>query len=422
MDCADLDKTNAYIQRSRGSPLEIYLTAHYHHDALLLTLPLIGRLKALTLSRSRHVLRLTKHFRSHAPLLEKLDIQAQGASVIPLESAIFGGNLSSLRELRLYAILTDLPWKNLTNLTASEFCQVPGDEISVTLLLDFFEHAPLLRKIELVDSLPDFSNAPPKRAVSLPRLRFLRIDAQQPHSVLLNHLHIPIRASVTLDFELDDDSAPLPHHFPTSLDNLNNIPHITSISLAFNSGMDMRLNGPSGGLHVFGAWANGGSTPLTLDSQILRCLNKFPISTAEMLVITVYDGSADPKPEGSGAYQALLPMNNLRTLILNYCIDPSFVFVLNPNRNTSNTVVCPNLEELILRARDLEGEPCIDELLEMVKERASRGAKLSTLVIICRRERIPPERVYRLRKYVEHVEHRLGDESPEWDAVPGEVN
>ena len=54
LDCTSLEKTNVYIQRSRNIPLEIHLEAHedtrYSNDALLLTLPHIGGLEALTLS------------------------------------------------------------------------------------------------------------------------------------------------------------------------------------------------------------------------------------------------------------------------------------------------------------------------------------------------------------------------------------
>ena len=420
LDCVDLDKTNVYIQRSRGSPLEICPTGCHHHDALLLTLPLTGRLKALTISGSHFILRLTKHFGSQAPLPEKLDIQVRSARPAPTKGSIFGGNLSSLRELRLYAVLTNLPWENLTNLTTFEFHQVPGVKISVTQLLDFFERAPLLRAIVLVDSLPGSSDAPYKRVVSLPHLRLLRINARQPHSILLNHLHIPIDTLVTLEFKLNHNSTPISHYFPTPLDNLNNISHITSIDLSFNSGVAMRLKGPSGGLRVLGTWINGGSPPPVLDLRLLRSLNEFPISTTETFAITLHDGSADPKTEESGTYQTLLLMSNLRILTLIDCID--LVFVLNPGRNTPNVVVCPKLEELILYVQEGREESCIDGLLEMVKERTSRGVELSTIVVVCRRELIPVEKAFGLRKYVEHVEYRLGDESPERDTVPGEVN
>lgn len=173
---------------------------------------------------------------------------------------------------------------------------------------------------------------------------------------------------------------------------------------------------------MLGTWINGGSPPPVLDLRLLRSLNEFPISTTETFAITLHDGSADPKTEESGTYQTLLLMSNLRILTLIDCIDLTFVFVLNPDRNTPNVVVCPKLEELILYVQEGREESCIDGLLEMVKGRTSRGVELSTIVVVCRRELIPVEKAFGLRKYVEHVEYSLGDESPERDTVPGEVN
>ena len=202
LDCMDLDKTYTYIQRSRGSPLEISFTLperRKSHAAFYLTLPFIHRFKALTLSGySSGILGLTKHLGSPAPLLEKLVIRVRDASIAVIGNTFFDGNLSSLRELRLHGVITDLLWKNMANVTTFDFRQIPDDEISMTQLLDFFEHAPLLREIKLVDSLPWSSNAPVERTVFLPHLRLFRIRAWPVHSILLNHLHIPIGALVTM--------------------------------------------------------------------------------------------------------------------------------------------------------------------------------------------------------------------------------
>ena len=146
LNCTSFDKTNTYIQRSKGSPLEISLVPPqypHHLKARNLILPLTHRFKTLKLfGLSRHFLEPTQHFCSPAPLLEKLDIQLYGDPHAVIENTIFGGNLSSLRELRLCGILTDLPWQNMTNLTTFDFRRVPGDEISATQLLDFLENSP----------------------------------------------------------------------------------------------------------------------------------------------------------------------------------------------------------------------------------------------------------------------------------------
>jgi hypothetical protein len=325
----------------------------------------------------------------------------------------------SLRELRLSGVLTDLPWANLSNLTTFDFRKIPSNTVSVNFLLDFFERAPL-RQITLCDSLPDASDAPAERVVSLPNLRLFRISDQPAHSILLNHLRIPTCASVKLKFQFGGDESPIPDYVPGFLDNLRNISHVTSVILYFSLGMAIQLNGPSGGLYVLGRRVGGGPTPPILDHRILRSLTQFHISTTARLAIIQYGTLAYSKTEKS-AYQTLL-MSNLRTLTLSDCDDPSFIFALNPDHNTANTVVCPELEELVLYVRDQQQESCIDELLAMVEVRASRGAKLLVVVIVSPQELIPAEKVFGLKSYVSRVEYRLDNVAPRWDALPGEAD
>ena len=412
LNCSNLYKTRVYIERSRGSPLEIYFITLHHHDAFLLTIPHIGRFKTLTLyGPSGDILRLTEHFGSPAPLLEKLEITALGPHPTVLKSSLFGGNLSSLHELYLSGALIDTPWQNLSNLTTFDFRWISGNKISVTQLLDCFEHAPLLRKIQLMESLPDSSNAPIERAVSLLHLRLLEISAHVPHSILLNHLLIPTGAFMVLRSGFGDGSLPIPDHLPGSLDNLGNISHTTSISIHVCSGIRMWFNGPSGGLYVDGSRF----TPYASDDRIFWPLNHFRTSTTERLAISQDHDLEHPEVGESGAYRILLLMNNLRTLRLTGCIILSFVLALNPDRNVSSTVVCPGLQELILIG-DEEGF-FTDELLEMAKGRASRGAKLSTISIIYPREFISAG-VFNLEGYASRVEHRMDATPPTWDTIP----
>jgi len=424
LDCENSDKTGAYIQRSRGSPLEVSLAArgptHPPKDVLLLVLQHISRFKALTVyGTPLTVPNLVKHFNSPAPLLEKLDIPVLSLGSAPVKSTIFGGNLSSLRKLRLWGVFTSLPWKTMSNLTILDFDGGSGDKISATQLLNFFEHAPLLRDIKLTAALPDSSNAPAERVVSLPHLVLLNISAQPVHSILLNHLHIPIGALVTLEFAFDGERFPILDYLPGSLNNLKSISHVTTINLLFDFGVAMRVNGPSGGLYMISTWGGSGNPPPMLDHYILRSLNKLPTSTTERLVVTQYHASAHPKTEDSGAYQVLLPMNDLRALTLTDCNNTSFLHALNPSRNTSNTVACPKLEELTLNIPGQRDESRMYGLLEMTMERASRGAKLSS-ILICQRESLSAKELSDLRSYACHVEYRFDYTPPRWDILPGE--
>ena len=143
-----------------------------------------------------HLLNLTTHFESHAPLLKTLSLTVASTRNLVLQDSIFGGNLSSLHELYLNGVITTLAWEDMSNLRTFDFSYVPSDKISITQLLHFFEHAPLLRKIRLYEALPDFSDVPLGRMVPLPNLNSLVIRAHQAHTIVTNHLSIPTGATI----------------------------------------------------------------------------------------------------------------------------------------------------------------------------------------------------------------------------------
>ena len=423
LDCTNVEKTRTYIERSKSSPLTIYLQieeegyAPFLNDAFLLTVPHLGRLGGLSLFGSSDDLAeiSDKHFNRPAPFLEKLKIHFSG-NPHSVEPAIFDGNLSSLRELRLFGVITSLPWKNLANLTTFDFRGVPSDKISATQLLNFFERAPLLGQIKLWDAFPTTSNASPGRVVPLPRLKDLHIGAQSAHTILLKHLLIPSGASLVLVSNFNGEKSPIPDYLPKNLKNFSNLSHITAINLSFESGLYLRLNGPSGGLYVFG-FRTGTDTSLPIAShRILRSLNHFVISATERLSITAYGTTMSQKIEKSPAYHTLLLMKTLRTLILTDCLNIPFITVLTPDKTPSGTLVCPVLEELVLYIKKREWF-CVNELLGMAKGRSSSGARLSTITIVSPQEIVPAKDVLELRNHALHVEYRLDDVMPEWDEI-----
>ena len=160
--------------------------------------------------------------------------------------------------------------------------------------------------------------------------------------------------------------------------------------------------------------------PWMSTNGILQFLTRLPISTTERLGIVHWDPSIRWLTEENAAYQTLLLMNNIRTLTLTDCLDVSFILALNPSRNTSNTVVCPKLEEFILYTKAPLDESRTGKLLEMVKERALRGAKLSTCVIDCPQGLDPADKVFDLGSYVSRVEHR--QDGAGWGASRDEMD
>jgi hypothetical protein len=426
LNCACIDRTRVYLERSKTSPLDICLggngRAPFLHDAFLLTLPHRGRLKNLYITAlPNHLAKLTKHF-SHcrAPVLEKLRIHSIPNDSHTIQAAIFDGDPSSLRELHLSGVFMNLPRKSLSNLTTFDFLNVPVRKQSVTRLLNFFERAPVLRKITLYNAFPDTSDAPQSRIVSLPHLKLLHIIDKPVHSILLNHLPIPPGTSLILEFGGDGES-PISACLPRTSSNLGNLSHITSINLRCWPRMSIRLKGPNGGLYMRDRhWFNVAAS-LSVGGRVLRSLDHFSISATRRLTVTHYITPAPPEIEKSPICQTLLLINSLRTLTLTDCLNLPFIFALNPNRIPSKVVVCPELEELVLYIKTRD-RLCIDELLEMVKERDSRGAKLSTITIACPQEFVPAREVDKLRGHVTSVEYRLDDVMPRWDYIPGSVD
>ena len=155
--------------------------------------------------------------------------------------------------------------------------------------------------------------------------------------------------------------------------------------------------------------------------RVFRPLDHFSISATKRLTVAHYNTPPPPEIEKSSICQTLLLINSLRTLTLLGCLNLPFIFALNPVRIPSKAVVCPELEEIVLYIKTRD-RFCIDELLEMVKERDSRGAKLSTITIVCTQEFVPAREVDKLRGHVSSVEYRLDDVMPRWDYIPGSVD
>ena len=173
LDCKDAEKTHTHIGRSRSHPLEISLMRWeripYCNDALLMAIPHIGRISSLTIYVLSDALsRLLNHFPFPAPFLKELKIVlhydglAHDPRPATIPNTILPDCSPPLRKLRLSNVATDLPWRNLSNLTVFEFRHFPDtvDSLFVGQLLNFFESAPLLRKITLHDSIPTSSAVP----------------------------------------------------------------------------------------------------------------------------------------------------------------------------------------------------------------------------------------------------------------------
>jgi len=376
--CRDEDKTRVYLKRSKSSLISLWTNKEHDispYDPLLQVIPLAtGRLKSLCVNGSPENLPdITIHLTHPAPFLEHLSIdggcESSPESSPTLATSLFDGDLSSLRELWLQSVRTELPWRNMVNLTSFTLCNVPPGEVSVQHLLDFFENAPRLCQINL--DTPTTSGVQEGRLVSLTYLKKMRISGDVGPSILLNHLLVPVGAKL-----LTRKNVPGPlfeGHLPRSLDNLRNFSDFTKIHLGIDSWCPhVRFSGSNGQVHMFSLTPPGNPTCL-----VFEYLARFNTSKTERLRI-----DRGYPPSSDLIYRALLPMKDLRALTLYRCRNPNlFIHALDPGADPSGIVVCPKLEEFVLVPGFAEEIRDIESLVGMVAARASRGAKLKSVRI-----------------------------------------
>ena len=392
-DCKDADKTSVYLERSKSSLISVSLNRDRDlspSDPFLQIIPhAIGRLKSLFIKGTRQNLQgIAAHLFLPAPLLEDLSIDGscnfmeRYNPVVATE--LLDGNLSSLRKLRLQFVRTELPWRDMINLTSFKLAHTSPGEVSIVHLLDFFESTPNLRKIELYAATPT-SGAQTRRLVSLNRLEWLYILEGGPSFLLLDHLLIPASAKLITQVDPLD---PLPRCLDGNLSNFTKI--CLSASEPYPS---VQFSGPNGRIDVVPEIPQTNTTRFAFES-----LARFDTSKAKRLEIDNAKPSSRDLP-----YQTLLRMEGLLSFMLSRCQSPHiFIDALRPN-TSSEAVVCPKLEELILVLRIHSETLKIKDVVEMAAARALRGAKLKSVRIVSS-DKVVQVDASELKKYVSHVE------------------
>ena len=301
--CRDEDKTRVYLERSKSSPINVTLIRSHDlspNDPLLQIVPhAIGRLKSLYVGTTPGSFPdIISRLSLPAPLLEDLTIDG-GYVYSPqwnpvLTPALFNGDLSSLRELHLLSVRTELPWRDMANLTSFTLVSTSQGEVSVGRLLDFFESAPRLREVFLHYATPT-SSAQNGRLLSLSCLKRMEIIGDGPSSLLLDHLLIPIGAKLTT--QVDSLGPLIEDHLPKSLDNLRNLSGFTDIHLyATGRYPRVQFSGLNGKVTM-------NSVARTDTHVALKSLARFDTSKVERLEINCNDILSRDLP-----YQTLLPM------------------------------------------------------------------------------------------------------------------
>ena len=421
LDFENTDKTHTYIQRSRSSPLEITFRGFPDEDADSLFSPIIPhlhRLKSLTIDADTPG--VLRYLRCHTPLLEKLDIRIADKHGVVLNAALFNGDLSMLRELRLSRVTPHPSWKGLANLRVLHL-EFPFQRQGTIQTLHLLESAPLLHTVVLWDRIRNSTDASPGRIVHLPHLKSLHISASSSSSFLLRHLHIPTGAELTSEFHCKLDKSLLLDYLPETSQNFDNLSHITGINLLFSSEQKSALlYGPSGSLRVV-AWCKDllSSLSPTIDPTILQSLSPSILSTTQKLVISGYGNPRPCKAGGCPIFGKLSSMENLRTLTLIGCDNQPFILALDPGLNAYNRVPCLNMKNLVLCVGVL-GIFDIASVFSMAKHRVLKGAKLSSITFVDPEGVTSKEEVSKLKEYVACVEYKVNEcDIPPWDDISG---
>jgi len=396
-DWLDEEKTQVYFERSKSSPINLSLDLNRGippRDPFQPTPHTTGRLKSLSVKgRSENVEAVTSRLSHPAPLLEHLSMSFDPPwwpSHYPaLPPALFNGDLSSLRTLRLEFVHTELPWRNMVNLTSLALTRLQSGTVSGGQLLDFLESAPYLKEVKFYYATPT-TGIQDGRLVSLGCLESMVIEADVPCSTLLEQLLIPVGAKLKLRVDLPN-SSPIEQYLPRSLDNLRNLSNFTAVELYPDENyQDMKFSGPNG------------QVKMTLGNHradlIFKVLAKLDTSKTERLIL-----NRDYLLDRESLCQELLLMKNLRTLTLSRCDIPCTpIYALDPC--SSEVMVCPKLEELVLVPYHRRMSHIIVRITEMAAARASRGEKLRTFRIVGGPEEVNLD-VSELRKYVCNVEY-----------------
>jgi hypothetical protein len=412
LDCEDEDKTRVYLERSKSLPINLSLHANgplsSYHPFFKIVPHAIGRLKSLDIDLGMvdFPQDIADPLSRSAPLLEELSIRgaydyAPNRNPV-LPPTLFNGDLSSLRELKLGSVHTELRWRNMVNLTSIMLARMSWGNDSVEQLLDFFESAPHLRKVQLLATLT--SNAQNGRLVSLACLRRMEITGGGSASPLLDHLLIPVGANLKIEVELP--CPPIEDHPPRFLDNLRNLPNFTDIYLlTAGYSLQVQFSGPNGQVRMISRRLQSDNTGFVLDH--------FDTSKVERLKI-----DRGIRPSSGPLHRALLPMKHLRTLTLHHFASPDlFVYALLPDSSLSGDVVCPELEELVIAVDDWAGY--MKSVIEVMAARASRGLKLKSVRIFAKNQPARTD-VLELEKHVSDVE--CGPEADETDDEDDDID
>ncbi|KAJ3486840.1 hypothetical protein NLI96_g3940 [Meripilus lineatus] len=255
----NVDRALAFLQRSQGLPLNIYLSRRLPENDQKAFLDLVNlqacRVKSLNLCLSNtDLFEITPSLNAALPLLERLCLKVPTKAGYPrsypprslvfqpkrscdpplhtliLDSVALSWDLPILKDLRVLELIRSRDARSDFHESGLRFSH----------LMSILESCPLLEKLRIVTlGSPSYSLNPRKsegiRIVRLPKLKQLEIqNAPEVLALLLSNLRIPTSAKVLLKPSMFNGRGPEPDYvtpFPSSL--ISNIPAVSQTAKVF---------------------------------------------------------------------------------------------------------------------------------------------------------------------------------------------
>jgi hypothetical protein len=295
----------------------------------------------------------------------------------------------------------------MSNVTSSPI------SISLTELLSFFERSPLLESVR-IDFHGELSHdAPKEKIISLKALQTLYISGSglvgQGDESLLARLELSKGVDVTVMVLIPNGSAnPIAYAIPPYPDRLpfiTGVKHIHAEALLKHGRCGFRFFGENGKVTVMARW------PITnpnLDDLVIGSIQSFlPFATDEVEELCV-QGYQAPRDSHVPALRAFESLPNLQSILMLRC-DNTVLF--RALRQPGRGLIVPKLRKMEIYLgprREVSGE----ELMELVRYRASRDARLEELSIISPDLIVPVADVMALRPHVGLLEYKMDDSVP----------
>ncbi|KAJ3486716.1 hypothetical protein NLI96_g4063 [Meripilus lineatus] len=392
IDTRNLERTTAYLHRSKMAPLSLTIrsprcpNAGYHELVSLLS-PHVARIQEMRFdSTPEHIQTFFRMLDLKYTMLHSLSLQGiEGQQLVHVSP-----NAPNLRALEVYGFTTDWSSSIFKDLETLRLDMAFDVRPSLDQLLFILKACPRLEVLLLGE--PDFTTARASMDVQLQRLRRLEVTADSQQGVrLMEHLTAPSCQSLRLDFILNDDDRSdeniciLPSDWCTRFPVARWVAtlHITSDRDEYgNYKHDVLLFDHTGSYNrtvpfSMSLFTMSRAPCPTLLSAITSQLRPYPITSLDLLFTTKYISRT--------SWQNSL--RNLPSLIrlkitahpceFNSSLDRLFI-ALGPD---GDALVCPKLKVLYISRLKYASSHPLDILYISLGARMIQGYKLSTLII-----------------------------------------